>query len=482
MPACSHHLSRHRRRFLAGAAALACAPGAARGRSIAPRRDSVIVIGAGLAGLNAALELEAAGFAVTVLEAAPVVGGRIRTLDALPGRPETGGTQIATAYRETQRVVARLGLRLEPNAATPLSSEAHLTLRVRGQTLPFAAWEGASVNPLPPPLRKLTADRALGHLLGANPLRAVSNWRDAAMQVHDVPLDQALLARGVRAEDLPLFEVNNALGDTLATTSLLNQYYSMANAAQVRQVPGPLQNVVGGNQRLPEAMAAALKGAVHLGRTAEAIGTTRTGVEVRCANGERYRSAFAVVSLPLPALRTLRFEPALPATQRAAIAQATYAKVTQLHVAPRHAYWEGTSASPYLWSDTALERVFPQDRQGRGQPDTLTVWINGRGCDPWDALDDAGVEARLNEEMAAIYPAARGALSLLHRQAWHRDPRFGGAWINWSPGQISRFATALARPAGRVHFAGEHTGTHLRGIEAAMQSGQRAAEEIHLRA
>ena len=43
---------------------------------------------------------------------------------------------------------------------------------------------------------------------------------------------------------------------------------------------------------------------------------------------------------------------------------------------------------------------------------------------------------------------------------------------------ISRYAQALGVPHGRLHFAGEHTGRAIRGMEAAMESGERAATEI----
>jgi monoamine oxidase len=66
----------------------------------------------------------------------------------------------------------------------------------------------------------------------------------------------------------------------------------------------------------------------------------------------------------------------------------------------------------------------------------------------------------------------------LHRTAWHREPESGGAWANWAPGQVTDFGAALAQPHGRIHFAGEHTGTGLRGIEAAIASGERAADAV----
>ena len=84
--------SHSRRRFLTSALAAAAAP-------LLPRRlradgKPVVVIGAGLSGLYAALTLEAQGFEVTVLEARDRIGGRLYTLDDVPGHPEAGGNTI----------------------------------------------------------------------------------------------------------------------------------------------------------------------------------------------------------------------------------------------------------------------------------------------------------------------------------------------------------------------------------------------------
>src|SRR5205085_10822931 len=68
----------NRREFLAAAAGAAVA--LRTGRAGAAAKGRVVVVGAGLAGLAAAYELERAGWRVTVFEARKYVGGRVRTV------------------------------------------------------------------------------------------------------------------------------------------------------------------------------------------------------------------------------------------------------------------------------------------------------------------------------------------------------------------------------------------------------------------
>ncbi|MFN8734880.1 MAG: FAD-dependent oxidoreductase, partial [Hyphomonadaceae bacterium] len=62
----------------------------------------VIVIGAGISGLETALRLEAEGVDVLVLEASSRIGGRLNTLYDLPGQPNAGGVQIGASYMRLQ--------------------------------------------------------------------------------------------------------------------------------------------------------------------------------------------------------------------------------------------------------------------------------------------------------------------------------------------------------------------------------------------
>ena len=85
-----------RRSVVAG---LSMAAVAACSASKRPQKDAdVIIVGAGLSGLFAAMLLHDAGLRTIVLEASSRIGGRMWTLDDLPGRPEAGGEQVGQTY------------------------------------------------------------------------------------------------------------------------------------------------------------------------------------------------------------------------------------------------------------------------------------------------------------------------------------------------------------------------------------------------
>ena len=73
----------------------------------------VLVLGAGLSGLETALTLEENGLKVRVLEGRQRVGGRLYTLTDVPGHPEVGGNTVSSAYGRVIAAGKRYGVALE---------------------------------------------------------------------------------------------------------------------------------------------------------------------------------------------------------------------------------------------------------------------------------------------------------------------------------------------------------------------------------
>ena len=81
-------------------------------------------------------------------------------------------------------------------------------------------------------------------------------------------------------------------------------------------------------------------------------------------------------------------------------------------------------------------------------------------------------------DMARLRPASKGKLEIVEYKSWYRDPYSAGDSGNWKPGEVNALATHLGKAHGWLHFCGEHTAIANRGVEGAMESGERVAIEI----
>ena len=163
-----------RRSTLAGlSASLISAPALARSRFDA----RVIVLGAGIAGLETALRLEAAGVDVLIVEAQNRIGGRLNTLNHLPGQPNAGGVQVGGGYRRLRARAATLPVEFFPEPVGQRPS----FLQIGADKIKTADWASSPHNHFPEAYRtQLPAGVLFGAAGRNNPLRTADDWRSAA--------------------------------------------------------------------------------------------------------------------------------------------------------------------------------------------------------------------------------------------------------------------------------------------------------------
>ncbi len=434
----------------------------------------VIIVGAGLAGLNSALLLEQQGVDVLVLEASERVGGRVYTHRDGSSHVDTGGSELSVkSYARVLDMMQRLDIATRPWAGAGVEFAYH----VNGRTVPPGDWPTSDANRLTGPARNAPPP-FLGAMLLPRPapLSHTGEWLEPTAARYDVPFGQFLRDGGADPEALRLIGSNleaDALDDVSLLWRLRAQKFNEASGTLA-----DLRNVEGGMGRVTDGMAGLLSREVRLNTEVTALGTDRAGVDIRDADGNRYRARFAVCTIPLPLLRRVRLEPALGPRHAAAVARTPYGHHTDVFLHIREPFWEEDGLPPSLWTDTSLGTVL---RMSWGDIGYLWIAINGRANRQWRDQSDAEVMSGVLAELGRMRPSTVGRVEPRIVQNWSASPWTRGHLAYMAPGQISEFGGALTKPHGRIHFAGEHTSQMALGMEGAMESGERAAVDILLK-
>ncbi len=452
----------------------------------APEAADVVVIGAGLAGLTAAINLVDEGARVIVLEASNRVGGRTHTVDTAAGKINPGATTVGPYYARVRNMMTRF----EVGKVLP-GPRGSMGASVNGQLLRADQWENADANKTVGAERQILPWQLENRLLSArNPLEEPFAWLETKTDSLDMSLREWLKRGGVSNEALRLIDVTINASNLDQTSALLYlrdlQRLAWAMPAAERgkgatytpSTDGSSVYIAGGTGALPAAMAEFLGDRVRLNRAVTAVTQGSDGTEVHCWDGSRYRADRVVCAAPLAVVKNIDWQPALTGPMADLVYGSQAASVTHIYFAVEKPFWEDDIGAPALFTDTALERVFAHQDPATSEVTYLDAWINGRGARQVEALppDQLGdwALATLNQ----LRPSTRGKVRVLTTYSWGQNPYIRGNRHEYRPGQMPVLRAALEQDTAPLYFAGEHFRIGEPDMEGAAESGERAALKI----
>jgi monoamine oxidase len=436
----------------------------------------VIVIGAGLAGLSAAYELNQAGHDVSVLEAQTRVGGRVSTLrdffsDGLYA--ELGATFISDVHDLTIKYSKLFGLELVP-ANTTLPSVYYL----RGKRYVNKGAVDWKLN--------LTAEEkklGLNGLWGKYVSPVVKEMGDAsALEWSDAPFrkynemtfGEFLRGRGASADAIALMNLGyeSEFGDALQL---------LRNDALHSNQKGEF-SIKGGNDQLPKAFAAKLSDKILYGCPVVKIEHDARRVHATFLQGgarQTMSADYLICAVPFTLLRRVEIMPKLSAEKHLGIEQLPYLSVSRVFLQARKRFWIAEGTSGVAATDLTSMKLRHATLIQNGMRGILNSYNEGENSRRITAMTESERLSSTLNDIEKIYPGMSAHYEGGISKCWDEDAWSRGAFSIYDVGQMKTYIPFIARPEGRIHFAGEHTSRWTGLMQGALESGVRVAREVN---
>jgi monoamine oxidase len=476
----------------AAAGAIAAAP--AQAKHTRPRKKvDVVVVGAGLAGLQAARKVAAAGKSVVVMEASGRVGGRTLNDDIGGGKvADMGGTFIGPTQDHIAAVVNELGIGTFPTYNTG----DNVFIRSDGRRETFAS--NTPVFGTAPSDPQIAADvvAAVAQLDNmASEIDVNQPWAHPnAAQWDSQTLDTWIRANSSGQQeflDLVSAACEPIFGAEAREISLLYTLFYIASSGNEQntgtfernfdtQGGGQQTRIDGGAQLISITMAKQLGRRVLKNAPVRRIDQGRFGVRV-WTDKFYFQAKRAIVAMPPATAGRILYHGGMTdlrdqLMQR--IPQGTLRKFDAVYDKP---FWRDKNLSGQCISNIGPVKVTFDASPKDGNPGVVLGFIGGTSARQWTprSADDRkkAVLAQFQQmfdDDQALSPKA------VVEKDWPSDVWIRGCPVGvMAPGTLIDFGPALRAPVGKIHWAGTETSNYWCGyMDGAIRSGERAAAEV----
>jgi monoamine oxidase len=477
-----------------------------------PKGASVLVLGAGLAGMTAAIELRRAGYSVNILEYNLRPGGRNWTLRGGDVYTELGGAtqhcefdaglyfnpgpwRIPYHHHAILDYCRRFGVTLEPFIQLNHSAYLHSAQAFEGKPQRIrdikADFNGGVSELLAKATRKGALDDAVSNedreillealrSLGAldKDFRYRAGDASAAFRGYAKDPGGGLSAAPITGEPIGMHDI--------LTSRLWRGLRSFLNYDFQTTMFQP----VGGMGRIGEAFARQLPNVIRYGAKVISVEQNERGVSVvfedLAAGGavQEARADWCVCTLPLSILSQLPINVSAP--MKAAIDAVPYASAVKFGLQFSRRFWEEDEHifGGITYTDLPIAQIsYPSANFNAGGKGVLLggYTFDGPNSYEFTAMEPAERVKRAVEFGAQIHPQYLTEFENGVSVAWHRVPFTLGCAGDWSDEARSAHYNDLCQIDGRIVLAGEHASYIPAWQEGAILSALDAIQRLHKR-
>jgi monoamine oxidase len=438
------------------------------------------VIGAGFAGLAAALRLKQAGRSVALLEARDRVGGRTFTELRADGTwIDRGGAWIGPGQDRIRALMKEFDV-----GSYKQYADGEAMMVVNGKQYRYKGTVPRTLNPFAT-VNLGTAMLELAKMCKTIPLEAP--WDAGKADKWDrITVGQWLdhHVRSLAARELLETAIGGTYTSDTSEVSLLFALHQMASGGGpefVFGVEGASQDsrIVGGMGAVYGPVAAQIGDSLRLSQPVRRIDQDDDGVTVR-SDDTTVTARRAIISVPIAIASQILYEPMLPIDRSFLHQRMPSGAVYKINIVYDEPFWRadglsGQSAAPGTPASVTIDAC-----TDTGTPGVLCVIIEGPTARDLCALDAADRRAQVLAELVKRFGGkARSPLDFVE-QNWTTERYSGGGMISHAPpGVLTEFGPALREPCGRLHWAGTESSAVMCGwVDGAVRSGERAAAEV----